>query len=111
MSNRFPLTAPLMEFSEQLQLSGIPSEVWWAPREVNLEAQQVADPSIATSAALVHSRHWRWARRLDARRRNNSMYGSPLRGRVDWWRVSGDVEYAAARRVPSRVVRRDRNHR
>ena len=42
MSSKYPLSALLMEFGEQLQHSGVRPEVRWAPREVNREADRLA---------------------------------------------------------------------
>ena len=43
MTNRYPLSALLMEFSEQLRHTGIRPEVRWAPRETNAEADRLAN--------------------------------------------------------------------
>ena len=43
MTNRYPLSALLMEFSEQLRHTGIRPEVRWAPRESNAEADRLAN--------------------------------------------------------------------
>ena len=52
VSNRFLLTAPMMEFSEQLRRSGIRPELRWAPREGERRPRRlqwrVVDPSVAS---------------------------------------------------------------
>ena len=43
MTSKFPLSAGLMEFSEQLRHTGVRPDVRWAPREINLEADRFAN--------------------------------------------------------------------
>ena len=43
MSSKYPLSALLMEFGEQLRRSGVRPDVRWAPREVNREADRLAN--------------------------------------------------------------------
>ena len=43
MSSKFPLSALLMEFGEQLRYSGARPDVRWAPRETNCEADRLAN--------------------------------------------------------------------
>ena len=43
MSSKYPLSALLMEFSEQLRHSGVRPDVRWAPREANREADRLAN--------------------------------------------------------------------
>ena len=67
MSSKYPLSALLMEFGEQLRRSGVRPEVRWAPREANREADRLANgdssgfsprfssPGITTSWRAVHT--------------------------------------------------------
>ena len=43
MSSKYPLSALLMEFGEQLRRSGVRPDVRWAPREANREADRLAN--------------------------------------------------------------------
>ena len=43
MSSKYPLSALLMEFGEQLRRSGERPDVRWAPREANPEADRLAN--------------------------------------------------------------------
>ena len=43
MSSKYPLSALLMEFGEQLRHSGVRPDVRWAPRETNREADRLAN--------------------------------------------------------------------
>ena len=43
MSSKYPLSALLMEFGEQLSCSGVRPDVRWAPREANREADRLAN--------------------------------------------------------------------
>ena len=43
LSSKYPLSALLMEFCEQLRHSGVRPDVTWAPREANREADRLAN--------------------------------------------------------------------
>ena len=43
MSSKYPLSALLMEFSEQLRHSGVRPDVRWTPRNANCEADRLAN--------------------------------------------------------------------
>ena len=43
LSSKYPLSALLMEFGERLPRSGVRPDVRWAPREVNREADRLAN--------------------------------------------------------------------
>ena len=51
MSSKYPLSALLMEFSEQLRHSGVRPDVRWTPREANCEAGRLAN---GTHRGSVH---------------------------------------------------------
>ena len=55
MSSKFPLSALLMEFGEQLRYSGARPDVWWAPRETNCEADRLANGDTAPSSTHCSS--------------------------------------------------------
>ena len=56
MTNRYPLSALLMEFSEQLRHTGIRPEVRWAPRETNAEADRLANGDSASFSQSLRVR-------------------------------------------------------
>ena len=53
MTSRYPLSALLMEFSEQLRRTGVRPEVRWAPRETSAEADGLANGDSAAATVYV----------------------------------------------------------